>query len=108
MLSSGYQIFAFPPLRDSCLSTIASVLAQADQLRLHLLVPAWLRKPYMQLLMRHATRVQPLRFRAHHGSFSSRPLHLTWTWYLLSYRRGPPPRRPPPPHLGLQPRMSVG
>lgn len=72
------------------------------------LVPAWTRRPSIRHLMRGASRVQRLRFAAHHGSLAARRLHRPWEWLLLTFRRGPPGRLDPPTQLGLLQRTSPG
>ena len=108
LLTAGYRTFLFPPLRDHVLLTLGSVLAQAAHLDVLLLVPAWTRRPAIQLLLRHAHRIRRLRFVAHHGSVQARRLQRPWEWLLLTFRRGPPGRLPAPPHLGLLKRISNG
>jgi hypothetical protein len=92
LLTAGFRTFAFPPLRDFVLLTLASVIAQARHLHLSLVLPAWFRKASVAMLLRVATSHKLLRFRAHHGSLASRPLPQQWEWLLLTFKKGPPPR----------------
>ena len=87
------SVFCFPPLKDTVLYTIASILRAAGARDATILVPNWPSKLYLSELLQMATSMRQLRFKARQAASTHKELRQPWEWLLLRFQRRPPSQR---------------